>query len=284
MAVNEHLRTIRWAAWLGWQMESNWTNPFLFIIYSIIKPITATLILVFMYLIILKSVNADPVLFSYMFIGNAFYMYVAQVLFGITWVVHEDREHYQTLKQIYIAPINFPVYLVGRGISKIIITTASVIVTLAFGILVLGLPVNIWRIDWLLLIVAMILGLFCICTIGIALAGISLLTARHGAGINEGVAGVFYLFCGVIFPITFLPSWGQSIALFIPITYWLEFLRRAMMPETVSISGLVNYSAQEMTVLLLVSILLFLFLSLIILKYADFLARKKGKLDMTTAY
>ncbi|MDH7508831.1 MAG: ABC transporter permease [Methanomassiliicoccales archaeon] len=284
MAVNEHLRTIRWAAWLGWQMESNWTNPFLFIIYSIIKPITATLILVFMYLIILKSVNADPVLFSYMFIGNAFYMYVAQVLFGITWVVHEDREHYQTLKQIYIAPINFSVYLVGRGISKIIITTAAVIVTLAFGILVLGLPVNLWRIDWLALVVAMILGLFCICTIGIALAGISLLTARHGAGINEGVAGVFYLFCGVIFPITFLPPWGQTVALFIPITYWLELLRRAMMPETVSISGLGGYSTQEMAVLLLVSILLFLFLSLIILRYADFLARKKGKLDMTTAY
>ena len=74
------LRTIKWSAWLGWQMESNWTNPFLFLLYSIIKPIFATFILVFMFVIITGGVEQDPTLFSYMFIGNAFYMFVAQVM------------------------------------------------------------------------------------------------------------------------------------------------------------------------------------------------------------
>jgi ABC-2 type transport system permease protein len=91
MAVKDHLRTLRFSTWLGWQMEANWTNPWLFLIYSVAKPIAGTLVLVFMYLVILGGIATDPVFFSYMFVGNAFYMYVAQVLFGVTWVIHEDR-------------------------------------------------------------------------------------------------------------------------------------------------------------------------------------------------
>ena len=35
-------RSFRMAAWLGWQIESNWTDPFLFAIYSIIKPLAGS--------------------------------------------------------------------------------------------------------------------------------------------------------------------------------------------------------------------------------------------------
>jgi ABC-2 type transport system permease protein len=287
MAVMSHLRTLKYATWLGWQMESNWTKPWLFVIYSIARPIAATLILVFMFLIIQGlGGQPDPDLFSYMFIGNAFYMYVAQVLFGVTWVVHEDREHYQTLKQVYIAPISFYAYLVGRSVSKVVITTLSVIITLAFGALVLQLPLDLGQVDWPLFAVAMIVGLFCISTIGIALAGISFLTARHSAGINEGIAGMFYLFCGVVFPLTILPDWGQSIGLTIPITYWLEIVRRAIQPglATSDISGLGGYSDLTILLYLAISTVAFLVISIGIFRYADHVARKKGKVDMTTTY
>ncbi|MEM0449042.1 MAG: ABC transporter permease [Methanomassiliicoccales archaeon] len=285
MAVKNHLRTLKLSAWLGWEMEYNWTNPWLFALYSIVKPISATLILVIMYLVIWDSVAAAPEIFSYMFVGNAFYMYVAQVLFGIVMVVHEDREHYQTLKQVYIAPISFYLYIVGRAVPKIVITTVAALITLAFGVLVLGLPLELSQVDWLMLSLAMAVGLFCICMIGIALAGVSMLTAKHSMGINEGIAGMFYLFCGVVFPITFLPTWGEAIGRAIPITYWLEMVRRAMLPEQIRWdSGLSAYSTNEMILALLGTSMLFLVLSLGIFKYADYLARKKGKLDMTTTY
>ena len=48
-------RSLRTAAWLGWQIESNWTDPFLFAIYSIIKPLTSAGILVVMYAMVTKS-------------------------------------------------------------------------------------------------------------------------------------------------------------------------------------------------------------------------------------
>jgi ABC-2 type transport system permease protein len=285
MAMNAHLRTLKNAAWLGWQMESNWTNPWLFAIYSVVKPISATLILVFMYLVIWGSVLEQPEIFSYMYVGNTFYMYVAQVLFGVVFVIHEDREHYQTLKQVYIAPISFYLYIVGRAFPKIVITTIAAIITLSFGVVFLGLPIDLGAVNWPLLLLAMAIGLFCICMIGIALAGVSMLTAKHSMGINEGIAGMFYLFCGVTFPITFLPTWGQVIGLTIPITYWLEVVRRAILPADLQWdSGLTVYSTGDIFLMLLVTSFAFLLLSLGIFRYADRRARKKGKLDMSTTY
>jgi hypothetical protein len=53
-------RSFRMAAWLGWQIESNWTDPFLFAVYSIIKPLAGAAILVVMYGIITKGNFEDP--------------------------------------------------------------------------------------------------------------------------------------------------------------------------------------------------------------------------------
>jgi len=130
--MRNDLRTFKNAAWLGWQMEANWTDPFLFATYSVVKPLAGTLILVFMYLVI-TSGETGVAFFSFMYVGNALYMYVAEVLFGVTWVIHDDREHYMTLKQVYIAPINFHTYIFGRAAVKIAITTVGVLLTLVLG-------------------------------------------------------------------------------------------------------------------------------------------------------
>ncbi|MDO9129565.1 MAG: hypothetical protein Q7U34_06835, partial [Anaerolineales bacterium] len=44
--VSESWRSFRIATWLGWQIESNWTDPFLFAVYSIVKPLAGASILV----------------------------------------------------------------------------------------------------------------------------------------------------------------------------------------------------------------------------------------------
>lgn len=286
MAIRQHLTTLKYAIWLGWEVESNWTHPILYILYSLAKPIAAALILVFMYLVIMTDVSSDPVFFSYMYIGNAFYLFIAEVLFGVTWVLHEDREHFQTLKQIYMAPISFYLYIVGRAVSKALITASAVVVVLLFGVVFLQVPIDPMAIDYPLLLCALGVGMLSIVTLGVALAGMTMLTAKHGAGINEGIAGIFYFFCGVIFPITILPQWGQGIALAIPFTYWLEAIRRSLVPGIgiEQVSGLSTFTGGEMLALLLVSVLLFLVISVAIFKYADYRARKMGKLDMITTY
>jgi len=287
MAVMNNLRTFKQAAWLGWQMEANWTDPLLFAIYSVVKPIAGTLILVFMYMVITGG-DTNTMYFSFMYLGNAMYMYVADVLFGVTWVIHDDREHYMTLKQVYIAPINFTYYILGRSAIKIVITSFGVLITLLFGVLVLGVDISLSSVDWLLFIPGFFLGLACISVMGLALGGLTFLTAKHAEGINEGVAGVFYVLSGVVFPITILPTWAQGISKVLPVTYWMETVRRGLMPEVMTGlpggSGLESFGNLEMLLALLISAVIFMFISEGVFRYADTVARRKGKIDWTTAY
>jgi len=287
MAVTSDLRTFKNAAWLGWQMEANWTDPFLFATYSIVKPLAGTLILVFMYLVI-TSGETETVFFSFMYVGNAFYMFVADVLFGVTWVIHDDREHYMTLKQVYIAPIHFQTYIFGRAAIKIAITAFGVLLTLVFGVFVLGVDISLGSVDWLLFVAALALGLATLCIMGLSLGGITFLTAKHGMGINEGVAGVFYVLSGVIFPITILPGWAQTISMALPVTYWMEAVRRGLEPGIMtqlgSATGLEGLSDLQLMFALAVSAVVFLFISFGIFRVADRAARRKGKIDWTTTY
>lgn len=279
-------RTFRWSAWLGWQLESNWTDPFPFLIYTLFKPIAGSLILVVMYLIIagIGDTNPDIQLFYYMYVSNAFFMYAGQVLFGVTWIIHDDREHYRTLKYIFISPANFFVYMMGRTVSKLLITTLAVFITLAFGVIALGIPINLLNVNWPVFLLAMILGLACIIAFGLALAGISFLTAKHSMSMNEGVAGVFYLFCGVLFPVSILPSWGIALAKILPVTYWLELVRRTLGVGIGVDSTLADLSLNSGLAILFISTVAFLFFSIGMFKFGDYMARRLGLVDMTTAY
>jgi ABC-2 type transport system permease protein len=223
-------------------------------------------------------------MFYYMFVSNTFFMYVGQVLFGVAQIVHDDREHFQTMKYIYISPSNYLAYMIGRSVSKLIITTFAVIITMAFGIFMLGVPLEIFSVNWPLFLIVMTIGIFCIMTFGLALAGVSFLTAKHQGGMNEGIAGVFYLFCGVVFPVSILPSWGVTFARILPITYWLELVRRSLDLGVGMDSALAGTSTMTCLLILCISTIIFTILALAIFKAGDTVARKKGLIDMTTAY
>ena len=286
MAMKENnMSTFKWSAWLGWQMESNWTDPFLFTVYSIVRPIAGSLILVVMYSIIAAiGDRTNPELFYFMYVSNAFFMYIAQVLFGVTWIIHDDREHFQTMKYIYISPSNYFAYMIGRSLSKIVITTFAVVITLAFGVFMLGVPLVIFAVNWPLFLLAMGIGIMSIMAFGLALAGVSFLTAKHSGGMNEGIAGLFYLFCGVVFPISVLPAWGITLAKLLPPTYWLEMIRRTLHLGVGADSTLSGVSTYSIFLILIVSTIIFSILAVAIFKMGDLIARKKGLIDQTTAY
>jgi ABC-2 type transport system permease protein len=220
-------RSFRVAAWLGWQIESNWADPFVFAIYSVIKPIAGALILVFMYVVIARGGLENP-LFPAIFVGNAFFIYVPTVLSGISWSIIDDREHYGMLKYMYVAPLNVFSYLVGRGVAKAIVATIAVVITLLLGVFALRVPIQLSAIDWPMFIGASLLGATILSFLGILLGGVTLITARHNYYVGEAVAGAMYLLCGVVFPLDILPAWLRWIGQAVPLTYWLEALRRAL--------------------------------------------------------
>ena len=280
-----HWRSFKWAAWLGWEMDSNWTEPWLFMVYSVIKPIAGAFILVLMYSVFsIIGQFRDPDLFSYIYVGNAFFIFVGNTLFGTFQVIQSDREWYQTLRYTYISPISYYTYIVGRAASKVAVAALAVVITLAFGAVALGvrLEMNIAQVP--IFLAAFVLGLFCLISIGICLAGVSFMTAKHTHGLAEGIPGIFYVFCGVLFPLTALPGWAQSFGRGIPLTYWFDLTRRLLLPPNTINTGLGLFNDIEILALLLASSLIFFLMSLGIFKLGEYMARKAGKIDMTTSY
>lgn len=128
------------------------------------------------------------------------------------------------------------------------------------------------------------LGLGVLLAIGICLGGISFLTAKHTHGLAEGIPGIFYVFCGVLFPLSVLPDWGEAIGRAIPLTYWFDITRRLLAPASSIDETLAGYDDGTILLLLLVSSIVFFGLSVLIFKTGEYLARKAGKIDMTTSY
>ncbi|MFQ5986369.1 MAG: ABC transporter permease [Thermoplasmata archaeon] len=278
---------MRTAAWLGWQYSSNWTEPWLFAIYSIIKPVAGTLILYFIFLVAVAAGGAaPPEMLAYIFVGSAFYMFVFQAFFGMFEVIQGDREWFQTIRYIYISPISYYAYVIGRGFTQMVVAGIGVLVVLTIGSGLLGIPIgfNLALLPFFLAV--LLLGLFVTIAIGVAIGGVTFLTARHGGGMSEGIAGVFYVFTGVIFPLSVLPVWGQVFGQWIPLTYWFEGVRRVLLtnPPPQADPFLLSIPEPVLLLILAVSVVLVSLVSLAVFRYVEHLARKKGRIDMTTAY
>lgn len=277
-------RSFRMATWLGWQIESNWTDPLLFAIYSIVKPLAGAAILVVMYAIITSGNFSNP-MFPYIYLGNAFYIYVGAVMTGVSWAVVDDREHYRTLKYMYIAPIRIPVYLLGRGVARFITGSFSVIITILGGVLFLHLPFDVTAANWLLFFLSLFIGVIMLAMMGLLLGSISLLLVHHVGFIGDAVAGALYIFSGAIFPLDVLPAWLRPIGFAMPITYWLELIRRSLIGEVAqAFPTLSGFSNGQLLGILVGLSLAFGAVSIVAFRFCDRRARERGLIDRTSNY
>ena len=284
MNFSESWRSFRMATWLGWQIESNWTDPFLFAVYSIVKPLSGAAILVVMYAVISQGDFTSP-MFPYIYLGNAFYIYVGAVMTGVSWAVVDDREHYKTLKYMYIAPIRIPLYLLGRGVARFITGSIAVIITITAGVLFLKVPLNFAEINWPLFFLTLILGVVMLALLGLLLAGITLTVARHEGFIGEATAGALYIFSGAVFPLEVLPNGFRQVGFFMPTTYWLELLRRSLVGNIAeAFPTLSAFSNGEILGILVALSVFFGVTGVLVFRRCDRIARERGLIDRTTNY
>ena len=288
--MKDHLRTLKTATWLGWQIESNWADPWLFALYVLIKPFTGSLLLIFMYKAA-RWATQDAVSESYLpflYVGNACYMLVGAVSFGLTWVVISDREHYGMLKFIYMSPARFQTYLVGRGVARALESFLGACLTIAIGLVVFPELASAltrprpWT-DWLWLAYYLVVGTVMLITIGLILAGAVLNMARHGMFLSEGIAGVIYLLCGAVFPVHILPQPLPYISLGLPMTYWLEGMRRSLLGGQYELgSALAGWDHGHLSLALLASTVALGVFARFFFRWCERRAWQKGKFDEQT--
>jgi ABC-2 type transport system permease protein len=267
------------AAWLGWQVESNWAHPLFFFLFSALKPISGVMILVFMFRAV-SHVSASSGLYAYIYVGNALYIYVAATVAGVSYSILDDRERYRSLKYLYIAPVSIPVYMFGRAVARFATSTLAVAITLAAGRLIFNVPIHLLTVDWPMFLASLLLGLLCLAEIGIILGSWTLAIRSEPHFLGEAVAAAMYLFSGAIFPITLLPASLQPIGYLMPMTYWLELMRRALLGADVSgFPTLVSYSNAELFGILAVLTAGFGVVAWLAFRYFDGMARDRGMID-----
>ena len=288
---SEALRSFRVAARLGWALEANWTDPLLFFIYSIAKPLSSALILVFMLEVIGGPAGRE--LRPFVVVGSALWTFVASGIAGLAWAILEDRERYRVLKYVYVSPSNFLVVLMGRGVARIGVGIAGVVITLIVGVLALGVPFDPAVIDWPLLLASTAIGLVSIIALGILMAGVCIQTRQESWSYPEAFAGAMFLITGAVFPLTVLPIVIQPLGLLMPLTWWIAGVREALFPGGVdsiggpgtafeSIFGHTHPSTGEIGLALLVTCALVTLAALAVFRWSDRRAKQAGLYDMTS--
>jgi ABC-2 type transport system permease protein len=120
---------------------------------------------------------------------------------------------------------------------------------------------------------------------GLILAAVSLLVVRHSGFIADGVSGVLFLFSGAIYPLEVLPKWLQPVGYAMPITYWLELMRRSLIGSVAqAFPTLARFSNLELLGILVALSLVFGLASIYIFRICDLRARERGLIDRTTNY
>lgn len=269
-------RSFRTAVRLGWAVEANWSDPFLFAVYTVAKPLAAAMILVVMFQVITQGQGAE--FLQFLIVGSALWNVVFGVLGGLVQSILEDRERYRMLKYVVVTPSSLFPFLLGRSLARVLVSFVAVGLTLGVGIVFLGVEL---RVDLPYLIVATVLGVLAVIALGIFIAGWCLQLRQEAWHYPEAIAGAIYLLSGAIFPIDILPSFLHPIAYAAPTTWWLEASRRGLLGHGApgAIGGL-----SDGAVLLLLAVSTAIALPLGLAAFAWFMkrARQAGLLDMVT--
>jgi len=269
-------RSFRTAIGLGWAIESNWSDPFLFAVYTVAKPLAAAMILVVMFQVITGGSGTE--FLQFMIVGTALWNVVFGVMGGLVQSILEDRERYRMIKYVVVTPSSLFPFLLGRSLARVAISFVAVALTLLVGIVFLGVEL---RPNLLILVPATVLGVLSVIGLGVFMAGWCLQLRQEAWSYPEAIAGALYLISGAVFPIDILPAIVHPIAYASPTTWWLEASRRGLLGHG-SPGALGTLS--DGTVLLILTISTAIAVPLSLAAFAWFMrrARQAGLLDMVT--
>ena len=277
VTLSDAWRSFRTAVSLGWAVESNWSDPFLFAVYTVVKPVAAAMILVLMFRVITGE-GAGSFL-QFLVVGSALWQIVFGVLAGLVLGIMEDRERYRMMKYVVLTPASLFPFLLGRGLARVLISFLAVAVTLLIGVVFLGVEL---RPNPALFIFATLIGVPAVIGLGIFMAGWCLQLRQEAWSYPEAIAGSLYLLSGAIFPIDLLPGFLQPVAYAFPTTWWLELSRRGLLGHGAP-GQLEDLPTIVVATALVVSTVVTVGIALAAFGWFLRRARQLGILDMTTS-
>ncbi len=274
--------SLRTGFWLEWKVHSNWTDPLVFAIYTVVRPLGAAMILVGMFYAV-SGGERGPLL-DYLVVGSAVWAVVLAGLTGVAFAVVQDREHWHMTRPIYTSPVSWPAYLLGRACSSIAsIGGGGLLATVLVGWLFLGVDFDPGWSGLALAVVASALGVAAVLAVGMLAVAYLLALPGEAWRIPDALSASLYLVCGAIFPVGVLPGFLQGVSAAFPFTWWLEALRRFLLGDGARLSY-PGHSDGEVLGLLALTSTVAVALAVVTFGFCERRARRLGLLDRETGY
>lgn len=163
--------------------------------------------------------------FPYVFIGITISGYLALALGSFSANIRKEQLT-GTLEAMLVTPTKLSTIIISISLWNFIFNSISIFIYLLLGVCIFGL--DLAGANFLSAAVILILTVFSFSSIGIISAAF-IIVFKRGDPIAWLMSLVSGLFGGVYFPVSILPENLQFVSYFIPITYSLRALRRALL-------------------------------------------------------
>ncbi len=163
--------------------------------------------------------------FSFVILGIAFFDYLGTALNSFAHAIREGQVT-GTLETVLVSQTRLETVVLGSSLYPFLSSTARVASYLVLGALFFGLPLG--NANWGAALLLLVLSVAAFSSFGILSASFTLLFKR-GDPFTWLLLGASGLLGGVFFPVSALPPWLKLVAQFLPITYCLEGVRRALL-------------------------------------------------------
>ena len=158
---------------------------------------------------------------SFLILGTMLWQFVSSALYEIGFSLRIEM-WFGTLEQNLVAPANRFVFLIGRSVFSILMTTTYLALSLVFVTVFFNFSLNTANMLGGVAVIA--LSIFIFYGFGFIFCGFTLVVKEAGP-LGEIVGMSLPIICGASYPITVLPAWLQPVSKIIPLTYSVDCLR-----------------------------------------------------------
>lgn len=131
-----------------------------------------------------------------------------------------------TLEATFMSPVRLPLILIYSSLWNYVMCAIRFVLYLVVGAHLYS--VDLTHVNVVAAVAIFVLTVVCFMGLGILWAGIVLLVKR-GESIMTAAATVVLLVSGVLYPVSMLPPWLQTIARIVPLTHALDGMRFALL-------------------------------------------------------
>jgi len=166
---------------------------------------------------------------AYLVIGTLIWGFMSGIFNNLSEMIAWERWE-GTIEYTFMAPVRRIVQMSGQMAFSVLYSTIfTCIVGLA---LALFFKIDLSKADLLAALVILLVGSISIVGIGIMGSILPLLYPERGAQLIHIIQAALLLVSGVYYPVDVLPSWLQFLAQFSPVTYVLDGMRYALLPDS----------------------------------------------------